>query len=341
MSTLPRGEPAKGAAGLGPSPQRPTLGSEPPDRLGSSQVWLVVLLAHVASTLWLFGGVFSSGRLLFFRDLSTSYAPWYFFASESLRKGVWPLWNPTVSAGEPFLLAYPVDLVLLLAGGWRAPLGIGPALHLLLALAGGSWLARRLGMGPWGAWLTGTVYGLGGTVLSFVNLLQLLHAASWAPWVIAAFVSLVRRPSRRGIACLAALAAIQLSTLGAEIVLMTALFSVVLAWRRHWLRQGRLVALLVTLVTATALALPALLGAGALVQGTTRARGFPLPEALAFSLHPIALLESFLPFWLGDPHGFSDADYWACVLSGGIPISADAVSGRARAVAGGAGARKA
>ena len=66
-----------------------------------------------------------------------------------------------------------MDLVLLLVGGGLAPLGKGVALHLLIALLGGSWLAHRLGMGPLAAWVCGTVYGLGGFVLSAVNLLPL------------------------------------------------------------------------------------------------------------------------------------------------------------------------
>ncbi len=271
---------------------------------------LAVLLVHCASVLWLFGPAFGSGRLLYFRDLSTQYAPWYAFAAQSLRQGVWPLWNPTVNAGEPFLIAYPGDLVLLALGGWRAPLGVGPALHLLLALAGGSWLARRLGLGPWAAWLVGSVYGLGGTLLSLVNLVQLFEAAAWAPWVIAAFWSLVSKPTARRMACFAALAAVQVSTLGVEIVLETALAAVVIATRRDWLRPRRLLALLGALALAAALAAPVVFGVSALVSGTSRADGFPLADALAFSLHPATLAEVVLPLWLGSPHAFTDADYW-------------------------------
>jgi len=181
--------------------------------------WPAAFLAHAAAVLWLFGGALFGGRLLYFRDLSLQFAPDYAFAAASLRGGVWPLWNPLANAGEPCLFAYPVDLLLLLAGGARAPLGPGAALHLFLALAGATVLGRRLGMGPAGAWLAGTAYGLGGFLLSTVNLLPLFHAAAWAPWVIAAVVAVAREPSRRRVAILAAVAALQASTLAAEIVL--------------------------------------------------------------------------------------------------------------------------
>jgi hypothetical protein len=277
------------------------------------RVFGAVLLAHCVPVLWLFSRAFDAGWLLYFRDLSTTYAPSYAFAAESLRRGVWPLWNPTAHAGEPFLLAYPVDLALLVIGGWQAPLGVGAALHLLLALAGGSWLARRLGMGPWGAWLAGTVYGLGGTVLSLLNLVQLYEAAAWAPWVVASFVGLARRPSPRRAASLALLAAVQVSTLGADVVLQTALVALVLSWGRGWLERRRIAALLGASVLAATLAAPVLLGARALVADTVRERGFSLAEALTFSAHPVTLAEIVLPRWLGDPRAFSDADYWGRV----------------------------
>ncbi len=272
--------------------------------------WPAVGLAHVASTLWLFGGVLA-GRLVFFRDLSTYYAPQYAFAAGALRGGMWPLWNPLANGGEPFLLVYPVDLVLLLVGGGRAPLGVGVALHLLLALGGASLLARRLGMGPAGAWLTATVYGLGGVCLSTVNLVPLFQAVAWAPLVVWAFVSAAEEPSRRRLALLAALLAVQTSTLGAEIVVQTVIVSAVLASSRSfWRDPARLARLGLAGILALLLAAPAVLGVQWLVAGTSRELGFTLDQALGYSLHPVVLGETILPSFLGDPHAFSDRDFW-------------------------------
>jgi hypothetical protein len=276
-------------------------------------VWLAVGVAHVLATLWIFGGALFSGRLLYFRDLSTYYAPQYALAAGALRDGVWPLWNPLANAGEPFLLAYPVDLLLLLIGGWTVPLGVGAAMHLLLALGGGSLLGRRMGMGPGAAWLTGAVYGLGGVLLSMVDLLPLFQAAAWAPLVIWAWLGAVSAPTGRRLAGLAALVALQVSTLGAEIVLQTGLAGLVLATglgdRRRW---GRL---LVAGLVAGLLSAPAVLGARSLMAGTARERGFSLEETLSFSVHPVAVGEMLLPKLLGDPHAFSDRDYWGRAYS--------------------------
>jgi hypothetical protein len=215
-----------------------------------------------------------------------------------------------VHAGEPFLLAYPVDLLLLRLGGWHSGLGLGPALHLWLALAGGSWLGRRLGLSPLGAWLAGTAYGLSGFVLSLVNLVQLFEAAAWAPWVVAAALGLSRRPNLRAAALLGTLLALQTSTLGVEIVAQTLVVALVLTLDAGWLRPRRWLSFLAAAALAAAIAAPALAGAAWVTRGTARAGGFPREAWLAHSLHPGALPELALPRWLGDPHAFSDADYW-------------------------------
>lgn len=272
--------------------------------------WAALVAAQLALVLWLFGPALFEGRLLFFRDLSSYYAPCYDWAAGWLRRGVWPLWNPTANGGEPFLLADPVELAVLWLGGMKAALGWGPALHLMLALAGASALARRLGMGPWGSFVAGAVYGLGGFVLSTVNLVPLFHAAAWAPWVVAAVLAAARDPTPRRVAALAVLAAVQIGTLAAEVVAATALTAVMLLEESSPLRDRRLLRLAGAGLLALLLSAPAVLGGRALVSGTARAQGFTRGEALAYSLPPPVLGEMVLPKFLGDPHAFSDADFW-------------------------------
>jgi hypothetical protein len=302
-AALPKRAPGGGPIPVETVPTRPGRGHE-------RRAWLAIGLAHLASTLFLFGGAIFGGKVLYFRDLSSQYAPDFAFVADALRQGVWPLWHSANNAGEPYLLAYPVDLVLLLVGGRLAPLGVGVALHLLVALLGGSRLARRLGMGPAAAWLCGTVYGLGGYTLSTVSLLPLFQAVAWAPWVLDAWLAASRSPTGRRLVVLALVAALQASTLGAEIVLQTALVGLVLLEDRSALRGRHLARFALAGILALALAAPAVLGASALVAGTARGEGFALTEALSFSLHPVTLGEIVLPKLLGDPHAFSDADFW-------------------------------
>jgi hypothetical protein len=288
-------------------------------RTGGSRdpwAWLALASGFALIVLWLFGPALLEGHLLYFRDLSLQYAPDYSWVARSLRQGVWPLWNPYGNAGEPFLLAYPVDLALLLVGGGRAPLGVGAALHLLVALAGGAALGRRLGLSVPASGVVGVVWGAGGFFLSTFSLVQLGQAAAWAPAVLWALLGAAQSPTGRRLALLAVLLALQVSTLGAEIVLQTLVMGGVLAARPPlWRERRTILRLLLAVVLAALLAAPAVLGVHALAAGTAREGGFSFSETLAFSVHPVALAEMVLPRLLGNPHAFSDRDFWGRAYS--------------------------
>lgn len=269
-----------------------------------------MFLGHLLATAWLFGSTVVPGRVLYFRDLSSQYAPDYAFLHRALSAGVWPLWNPFVDGGAPCLFPYPVDWLLVWGFGPLGPLGIGAGLHLFLALCGGSLLGKRLGQGPLGAWTTGTVYGLSGYVLSCVNLVQNFQAAAWAPFVLAAFVGLVRMPSRRGASLLAVFAALQVSTLGVEVALQTCLIGLCLVPWRRLLEPACLRTLALAAGLGLLMAAPALSGLLWLLAGSARGQGFAAPQALAYSASPLVLVESVFPRFFGDVHAFSDAGYW-------------------------------
>ncbi len=111
---------------------------------------LVACALAVAAVAWLFAGPLFAGRVLYYRDVGVTYYPDLVFVSRALEQGVWPLWHPGADAGAPFLMAYPLHLVLLLLGGARATLAVSPPLHVLVAMAGAAALARRLGVSPRG-----------------------------------------------------------------------------------------------------------------------------------------------------------------------------------------------
>ena len=248
------------------------------------------------------------GRVLFFRDLGAQYYPDYSFVAGSLRQGVWPLWNPTLQCGAPWLLAYPVDLVLLLVGGAPLALGPGVVLHVAWAMLGADRLARELGQSPMAAFCAGAVFGLSGAMLSFVNLLPLLQGAAWLPWVVAALLRLVRTRSAPAVAALALALALQVSTLAVELVaqaFLAALFFV--GWTALRRSLGRL---LLSLVSAALLSAPVWIGAIELLRGTSRGAGFDPRSGLGFSVQPIMLLDLLLPRFFGNVHSFAGASFW-------------------------------
>ncbi|HEY6547696.1 MAG TPA: hypothetical protein VI589_07310, partial [Vicinamibacteria bacterium] len=264
--------------------------------------------AHLPVVAWVFAGALFQGQLPYFRDVPVYYFPNYVFLERSLRQGVWPLWNPTSDAGAPFLVADPLDLLLVGLLGASSALRFGPPLHLALAMIGASRLAHTLGTGRLGAWAAGLFYGLSGYVLSTANMFELFHATAWGPWVVAAGLKLWASPVPARIASLAVLAAIQVSTLGAETVLQSALLGAALLTGKP--DRRRLGAGLGAALVALLLAAPALLGTRALVQGTARAEGLSRQQSFAFSLPPVALADAVLPRFFGDVHTFSEVGYW-------------------------------
>jgi hypothetical protein len=269
-------------------------------------VRLLPYLAHCVLVLFVFAPVLFTGRMFYVRDVSISYYPDYVFLHGSLGKGTWPLWNPTSDAGAPFFASYPVVVLLVAVLGPAIALGVGPAFHVLLAMCGTTALARARGAGPWGGWLAGAILGLSGYLQSSL-LFPVFLAAAWTPWILLVHVRLRESPTARRAAALAALVALQLSTLGGEIVLQTGLLALFLGLplsRRAWKWY------LVAGAVAALLSAPVLLGLRAVLEGTPRGAGFAPEEGLAFSAPWPVLLEALWPRFLGNTHTFSDYGFW-------------------------------
>ena len=279
---------------------------------------LPAALTWLAAVAWVFAGPLFAGRVLYYRDVSVTYFPDFVFVAGALREGLWPLWHPGADGGAPFLMAYPVHLLLLLGAGARATLALSPALHVLLAMAGMGALARRLGAGPAGVVVSGAVFGLSGFMLGSV-LYPTFLAAAWAPLALALFLALVDAPTPRKVAALALVLALQVSTLGAAVVLQTGVAALVLLpvrpGRRTVLAASGAVAL------AAALAAPVLLGTFWLLESTARGQGFGPEVGLSYSASVPVLLEAALPRFLGDPLTFSDVGFWGqSFFPGGAPF---------------------
>lgn len=293
---------------VAPSPDRehgPARADPAPDPRRAT-AWLA--FAHVAIVAWVFAGPLFEGRLPYFRDVSTYYYPNYVFLERSIHQGVWPLINPATDAGARILFVDPVDVAMVAAIGAEGALRFGPPLHMLLAMLGASALASTVGQGFWGRLMSGAAFGLGGFYLSTLNLLELNHGASWAPWVVTAFLRVLEQPAPGRAALFAVLAALQICTLAAEVLVQTAVFGLALVVLRPTRRATLLLG--AAMAVAICLAAPALLGVWALIAGSQRAAGFSADVALGWSASLPVLMDMWLPHFFGDVHTFTDAGYW-------------------------------
>ena len=182
-----------------------------------------VLAALLAVTFWrvLFGG-----EAFFYRDYGFLGYPFAHFHRECFWSGdFFPLWNPYVNCGAPFLAQwntlclYPGALLyLLLPLPWS--LGFFCVAHLFLGGMGMRALAERWTGSRFGAAVAGVAFVFSGLVLGCVIYPNYLVALGWMPWVVLA----TRRAWQEGgrTLVLAALAgAMQMLTGAPEIILLT------------------------------------------------------------------------------------------------------------------------
>jgi Bacterial membrane protein YfhO len=128
-------------------------------------------------------------------------------------RGQFPLWNPHIMAGRPFVanaqsaLFSPFTWPMLVLPFWWS-LGVVAVLKLVTAALGAYLLGRALGMRFAAALLTGIVFGFG---LFFVVWLPwpLSSVWAWLPWVLLGVHAVVRRPGALPVAGLALAIALQ------------------------------------------------------------------------------------------------------------------------------------
>lgn len=123
-------------------------------------------------------------------DLVLEYFPRRLIATQMLRDGHLPLWNPFVLGGMPLLadgysaLLYPLSVLFLL-------LPVGPAfgwfalVHLALAGLGSYWLARTLGLRPVSATLAGVGYMGNGFLMAWLLFPEFSAVSAWLPVALA------------------------------------------------------------------------------------------------------------------------------------------------------------
>jgi hypothetical protein len=239
-----------------------------------------------------------TGQAFYFRDFSTSYLPLRLFALTGLREGEFRYWNPYAHEGVPMPyppVSYPLELFGLLAPGERG-FSLLLALHVPLAGIAFLVLARGFGLSRLASAAGAIVYALGGFCLSSLNLYFYLEAMAWAPLVL---LSLVRAAEGRRWAMAAALTtAVMVATLGAEVVLQTAVIAVVLAAGRGGGR--RLLRLAASAVLGAGLAAPTVCVMRAVVAASARGAGFHPSVVLAHSVHPFTLLQVVVGGLYGD-----------------------------------------
>ena len=153
--------------------------------------FLPVLTLFFSSFLF-FHDLFKGRYLLTERDLGPYFIPPRFFWVESIRNGVFPLWNPYQFSGHPFFanpqhaILYPLNSLFFLLPFDLAFNSI-IILHFFLGGLFTYILLKDLKVSTTGALVSGLIFMLSGYLLSVHSLLNCLLSVIWTPLVMMFF----------------------------------------------------------------------------------------------------------------------------------------------------------
>lgn len=264
-------------------------------------------------------------------DCLRSYYPRRVVATEALRAGRVPLWDPSSFCGQPFLanfqagVFYPVNLALAPLAPARQ-MGVFVWLHLLLAAWGTTVLLRGLGRSPGASVVAGLLYASGGAIAVRTGQPTMLAAGAWLPLFL--FGAGRVAEGKRSVAPFAIVSALTILAGFPPILIWSTLLAAAWALHRWWaVRRGAGVAPLARAafgyLLGAGIAAAQLAPTAELVAWSDRIR-FDYLTLLSSSWHPAALLGMILPGFFGTPFdddtwihllGRGDGHYWQSYIS--------------------------
>ncbi len=284
-------------------------------RCHSFGAWRQVIAvgALVLALAWLYRRLLV-GRVLAGGDLQSYFFPYWCAAARAVQRGQLPLWNPHLFAGAPLLansqagVFYPLNWLFWALSGTGLPaltrsLHLSVLLHLALAALTLWWLARRLGVGPWGAALGGLLYAGGGFLGVHVEHLNQLQGLAWLPLAFLPPHSSEATPLPSPLSVLALTMILLTGHTQTAFIAAVGLvvFYVTLYVSRFTFHTARLLLSLLPFTFAGVIAAAQLLPTFELAQHSLRAGGLPWREAVSFSLVPWTAHRTFLPAYLVAP----------------------------------------
>ena len=277
-----------------------------------------VLAALAALTLVFFWQIALTNRVLVGVDVFGYFYPYRDFASEAMRAGRLPLWNPYLFMGAPLLansqvaVLYPLHWPLL----WlSAPKQIAWSIVAHVWLAGtGTYLFARtaIKLRPLAAFVAAIIFALGGFLGAQVEHVNQLNASAWLPWLLLCLEGAMSTGRRRwrwvlGGGAVTGLALLAGHTQAAYIVLFgSGMYALLRGWpefraRRVWRGLRGVGALALMSIMGLAMAAGQLLPTLELSGLSVRSGGLPYNEAASFSLKPGLIFKAFLPPLLWEP----------------------------------------
>jgi hypothetical protein len=264
---------------------------------------LVSLLILVIMVVWFTDDVLRSGKVPFFRDLSTYFYPAKLVLARSFQAGEIPFWSKQLGMGFPFLanpqsaVFYPPNLVFALLPFFSAVRFLFVA-HYLVGATGAYMLCLRWGISRPLALLGANLFAFGGVIVSLSNLMDHFQTAVWMPWVLYFIDRCVYRLSRRNFVILVLFCVMQFLAGSPEIWLMTVCLGFLVGIRARANGEdvsfGRVLLVLCGAhLIAAGLAMIQIIPSLELFLESWRSETIPYGKASAWSIDPWRLINFF------------------------------------------------
>ena len=192
-----------------------------------------------------FADVIAGSSVFFFRDFSRYYFPVKHVQRETVLSGEFPWWTRAYGGGQPMAANpehetfYPLNWLILLpdyvgALHWQA------LIHIAIALAGMYAFLRSLKTRPFASFIGALSFGLGGPMLSKINMSPFLYSMAWVPVTCLFARRFILEGTRRAFALAAFFLGIQLLIGEPTTVLQTiALIGGYSLWHAYQTRSAR------------------------------------------------------------------------------------------------------
>lgn len=279
--------------------------------------WLIVVLGVL-----FFSGPLFSDRNFYFRDIFNFHYPLRKVVVDAWGRSEFPLWNPFLYFGQPmlanpnYMALYPTNLFHLIFP-FDYAFKLHFIVHPLLAGLGLYYLQRRLGILPVAALGGAIAYEFSGTLLSFLNLYNILPAVALVPWIGWAFTTANQERRLRYTLALGGLLALQIIALEplttqCALLLLAGLGAMHLIQAQDRKRAALRVlgnslgGILLGIGFAAVQILPAL----EMLRHSVRGSGSDYSIASRWSMHPMDFLNAFVPNLFGDPFSIGYATSW-------------------------------
>ena len=264
------------------------------------------------------------GRAFYWGDILLYFLPAEEFVQSSLKSGRFPLWNPYVLCGQPFVgnpqswVFYPTTALLYFLTASKA-LALNSGIHLVIAGWGIFTLFRKMGLDRISSLLGATLYAGSGFILARLQFPTMVMSYAWAPWLITLGYSLIDKPSARRISLFAIVTALEILSGHTQIAYMSFGLLFILSAVRVIKSEGTLSnkrrsagAVLIGFVLGISLSAIQLLPIFQLIGLSTREK-LTYWQANRFILHPADLLNFINPLHAGTPtHGnfAGEGNFW-------------------------------